>query len=388
MARAPAFRAVFGVVALSSLTAACAAILGFERLEEDAPVTPVVDGATDAPSAGDGGSDAPQDPVCSTVGVPDPPAAQPGGDAGDIEQEFAISSVDFGLDTSVDPVGLNIDRRCTTSLASSTCKLPSPDQLARAIDYDGGVDNSGYSLVQQLSLLGEAFAPKNINERLQRGEYGFIVRVRNYNGTPNDDAIGVEVYPALRHGVPPSVPDGGRSDLWVRDQSYNFVNSSTIRSTLAYVSAGVVVAFFETFEMPLSAPEQTPPTRRMVVKLRDVWMRAQLVKLPDGNDGARGVLAGRWSTLDFLRQVRSLDVPNLGTICKQSFVYLQAKNTLCPGRDVRGRAVDDDKDLPCDAVSAGLAFTAYAVDTSTSEPPPVIPDPCVEAGIADDDDCP
>jgi hypothetical protein len=381
-------RTVIAVVALSSLSAACAAILGFERLEEDAPLTPDDAAAVDAPVAQDGGSDAPQNGACGVVGVPDPPPAQPVGDASDIEQEFAIGSVDFGLDTVAEPVGLNIDRRCTTSLATSSCKLPSPDQISRAIDYDGGVDNSGFNLVQQLALLGEAFSPTNINERLQVGEYGFVVRVRNYNGTPNDDSIGVEVYPALRHGVPPSVPDGGRSDLWVRDESYNFANSSTIRSSLAYVTAGVVVAFFETFEMPLSAPEQTPVERRMVVKLRDVWMRAQLVKLPDGNDGARGVLAGRWSTLDFLRQVRSLDVPNFGTICKQPLVYGQAKNTLCPGRDVRGRGVDDDKDLPCDAVSAGLAFTAYAVDKTTSAAPPVIPDPCVEAGIADDDNCP
>lgn len=387
MASAP--RRALALVLLAGATASCAAILGFERLEaEKEAAEGGADGALPEAAPSDAG-DAGADGACEQVGVAPPPPAQPASDASDIEREFAVSALDFGIDTSVDPVGLNVDRRCTSTLDTSSCVVDSADKLPKITDYKNGVDNSGFRLIQDLSQLGGAFTPDSINKRLKDGEYGLIVRIRGYNGTANDDAVSVDVYPALRHGVDGGAPDGGRDDLWVRDRSYNFVDSSTIRSTFAYVNNGQAVAFFPTFELPISVPDQTPAVRRMRVKLRDVWLTGTLTKLPDGNDGVKGVLAGRWSTRDFLDEVRPLDLPGFGTICKSPLVYAQAKALLCPGRDVRATSAEDGRGLPCDAVSAGIGYVAYAVDNSTSEDPPVIANPCLDGGSAVplDDDC-
>ena len=130
------------------------------------------------------------------------------------------------------------------------------------------LDNAGYGLLGYLGLLGDGFKPSEVNKRLANGEYGFVLRLSNWNGLPEDDDVLLEVFPTLGvaldaeagapvvGGKPKFVP----SDYWLRDSRFkNVVDAPTLRSASAYVIGGRLVASFDTVTIPISVPEDKKP---------------------------------------------------------------------------------------------------------------------------------
>lgn len=395
---------VGAVFAALASTAACAAVFGFEHLSTDgadalAPEGSTEAGADTAPPI-EGGS------ACTELGLPAKPGpVDAGGDAPGIIH-VGVKLFDFGIDTKVAPAGFNLDRVCSPTVAQGSCATSANEatfeKYAKDLD-DKGVDNAGYGLLGYLSYLGEAFRPTEVNARLANGEFGFVLRIVNWNGAPEDDDVLVEVFPALGVALDADAAapvTGGKpsfvaSDFWLRDRRFkNIVDASRIRSSSAFVTGGKLVASFDSVTLPITVPSDPKPVD---IILLESFLYASLVQ-----DGAswklqNGVLAGRWRTNDMLGQVRTIyikDTVGLKNVylCDPNLpidVYGSVKKEVCDGRDLRSSSREDNKALPCEAVSTGLRFDSYALDNPGGFADlPARPARCQKDGsVAEGDDC-
>ena len=266
------------------------------------------------------------------------------------------------------------------------------------------LDNAGYGLLGYLGLLGDGFKPSEVNKRLANGEYGFVLRLSNWNGLPEDDDVLLEVFPTLGvaldaeagapvvGGKPKFVP----SDYWLRDSRFkNVVDAPTLRSASAYVIGGRLVASFDTVTMPISVPEDKKP---LDIIVQGGFLFGSLVADGAGFKVTDGVLAGRWRTADILAQVRTIylkDTIGLQNVYlreqgRVAAVYTAVKKEVCSGRDLRASSSEDGEELPCEAVSAGIRFDSYALDRAGCFADlPVIPARCQQDGAVPlGDDCP
>lgn len=380
--------------AACSLTAACAAVLGFERLSEGDPDSAAPDASTDSPAP-----DA-EPPRCDDVGVPARPADAGAGDASH-RVVAALSVLDFGLDTTRAPPGLNLDKACSRSLGESTCAVTVDETtFARygTDKSDGGLDNAGVSLFEDIARVSSAIRPSEINARLRDGAYGGILRVSEWNGLPDDDNVVVELFPAL--GV--VAPDGGSKpsftggDVWTRDARFERVaglNASRIVAVSAYVAGGRLAAFFDELVIPVLIPDDPKP---FDITLRETWVTARVVSDGAGQRLAEGTFAGRWTTGGLLGQVRTIFIKDtLGFrnvyVCEPlgKIVYDAVKENVCKARDIRSRSNDDGQGAPCDAFSIGVGFETYGLsDEGPFDAGPQVPPRCADAAVPEGDDCP
>ncbi len=386
---------LFGLTALT----ACAGILGFERLSEEGGP----DGG-ELPEAsvpdGEAGTDA-GDPSCSSIGVLGPSADAGVADAGG-ELRVAIKVLDLGIDPkSKAPAGLNLDKTCTTSIATASCTT-SVDQTTfdrYARDHTGFIDNAGAALLDDVSQVGEAFNPVAVNQRLADGEYGIVVTMFDWNGLLEDDLVRVEMFPALRvksgadGGAQPAFTSG---DEWIRDAKYELVPGtgvSSIKSINAYVTQGQVVAYFDKLTFPVSVPGDPKP---IDIVLQESWVTAKIVPDGPGHRLDEGVATGRWKTSDLLAEVRQIYILDSGPfldvyVCDGTgkLFYDAVKDKVCKGRDIRGASREDNTNVPCDAISTGLRFETYRLDAlGPFENRAPIPARCVDAAVPAGDDCP
>ena len=394
---------VWSALALGASTAACAAVFGFERLSSDE-----ADGATSPETsvdAADGASPTEAGNLCGELGVPAKPGSPEGG-APLAPLHMALKVFDFGIDGKVGAAGLNLDRTCSPTLALGSCTTKVSEvtfnTYARDLN-DRGLDNAGYGLLGYLALLGDAFKPVEVNARLANGDYGYVVRLSNWNGLPDDDDVLLEVFPALgvavdaEAGVPVvgGKPKFVASDYWLRDSRFkNVVDASTLKSASAYVTGGRLVASFDTVSMPLNIPDDKKP---LDIIVREGFILGTLAPDGAGFKLTDGVLAGRWRTADILAQVRTIFIKDtIGFknvyLCDPgpvATVYTAVKKEVCSGRDLRASASDDNRGLPCDTVSAGVRFEAYALDSAGGFADlPVLPARCEQAGAVPlGDDC-
>ena len=197
------------------------------------------------------------------------------------------------------PAGFNLDHACSPTVATSTCTTKIDEatfaKYGKDLD-DKGLDNAGFGLLGYLAYLGSAFAPKNINERLQGGEFGAVVRIANWNGTSEDDDVIVEVFPAI--GVW-NQPDGGASRRPAASPRSRrptsgcaIVASRTssmlaIKSANAWVTGGRLVASFQSVTLPVTVPDDTKP---LDIILQEAFFSGMLVV-----DGASWKVEGECS---------------------------------------------------------------------------------------------
>jgi len=365
------------IVACGTGSAACAALFGFERLSEGEP-----EGGTASEASTEAG-DAPEPeagPSCTDLGVPNRPAAGEGGaDAGPDAPgtiHMAMRMVDFGIDTTAKADGFNLDRACSPTVTTSTCTTQIDEETFNKYGRDKddkGLDNAGFELIAYLARLGDAFAPVEINKRLQNGEFGAVIRLADWNGTNEDDSVIVEVFPAIGvWDVDSGAPQAGgkpvftSSDLWMRDNRFkNVVDTSIFTSANAWVTGGRLVASFQKLTIPVTLPGDLKPVD---IILSEAFVSGSLVQ--DGTSWKleKTVLGGRWRTLDLLNQVRTIYVKDTAGLknvylCDPGVpIYAPVKKQVCDGRDLRSASREDSMNMPCDAVSAGVKIETYAVD--------------------------
>jgi hypothetical protein len=394
-------RRTFAAAMILGASASCAAVLGFERLSDDAPLDGGDDGGADTTPGIDASNG-----VCGEIGI----AAKPDGGSSDDGGNVVIAAVrifDLGIDTGGGPSGFNLDKTCSTDIATSSCTTEVDEATFAGYGKDfnaQGGDNAGFSLLQYLAQQGDSFKPASVNQRLQAGEYGIVVRVTRWNGLPDDPDVLVEIFPAI--GVWKQLDggtetDGGKPtftavDQWMRDERFRLapgLDSSSIKSATAWITGGKLVATFPDLTFAVSVPDDP---KKLDIHVRDAYVAGTLAA--DGGEYVTDVVAGgRWKTSDFLDQVRQIFVKNtLGVtnayLCDPGpiqFAYNAVKKEACNGRDIRSVAVDDNKQQPCDAVSLGMRFDTYPVaEAGAFATGPTIPPRCVDAAVPAGDDCP
>lgn len=315
-------------------------------------------------SGGDDGATADAD-MCGHAHWPARPSSDSNG-PGSIEFYNALSYLDFGVDDAGSPpvYGYDLDGVCTCP-GPESCKV-GPTEKTHC-DQTGGVDNSAQQIILQFSQYPGFWDSAYINKRIRQGYYGALLRVRNYNGGPDDVSVEVAIFSSngtegVQTGAP-AYPQYNGNDHWTIDPD------SLLGGTIpdggepiprdavdvnAYVSGGVLVA---NLDVPLSVGSGNGDSV-ITVSLTGSVFTGTLTPTKAGYLIDDGIIAGRWATRKMLTTLSVLHDPfDLSKfLCGTDAIYQGIKSQICVYPDLTTNVLDDNKGAPCDAVSMALAF--------------------------------
>ncbi|HEX7602005.1 MAG TPA: hypothetical protein VF316_10385 [Polyangiaceae bacterium] len=353
-----------GALAAAGAAVACSSLLGIDTLT-NLPDDGGPEGAADA------AVDAPQ-PTCT----PAHPAPRPDAQAADGGTEFtvAIDHIFMGLELSAGKdLFYDLDNVCTCTIPNAeSCRRPAPDGGGpdpQTCDLADGRDGTGNQALGILSTLVAGMKEGDLQAQLDHGRFGAVVTIGDYDGTPNDSQVRVDVVRSYGTKAPssPTYYDPLRrdgTDMWTIDPAAGSNVGDRVTGTAhdgqAYVVDGVVVAHFPVLPMVFQywISTRNPISMRLV----EVTVSAKLVASDAGGPYALtdGKVAGRWRAADAVRSFSvwtdPFDVTN--GICAGTATYDLIVSKMCPLRDLRGAIAEDGKLLSCDAFSFGVGFTA------------------------------
>ena len=298
----------------------------------------------------------------------------------------ALSTYEFSeVDDPARPFtkGLDLDRTCTCPGARS-CK---PANGSTAVcDFANGVDNAaGDYFLSLLSVLGKT---ATITAKIQAGDYGLLLRIRNYNDLPDDDDVEVAVFNSFGlDRSPPSGSDAGLpqnatpkfdgTDRWTVDAKSLLGGTAylpTIVDTRAYVRGGMVVASVS--NAIRIGPYTVPIVGGVLI--------AKLVKSGDSYAITEGTVSGRSNARELLTALESVPNPLDKTkyLCGDDAVYKNLRDRFCKGLDLVTDETLDGRDAPCDAASFSIRFTSSpaSLGTVVDNGPPK--KPCGDSWVA------
>lgn len=313
-----------------------------------------------------------QDGRCEGRRPPARPAVDDGADGEDIVFGLGEVLLDQEEDALWSRTGYNLDGYCTGA----------PDFLQPCVrgqrgggPTSDGVDGIDNVLGSDLFPLVEAVVP-GIQEtsRMRQREGGglIILRLRGWNGEPNDPHVhvtitqSVDTVPAGRDDPPPELlfidydahlPGGEPAPSPLLDgNDYAFVRADTfiagnldepiVFDSNAYVADDVLVA-------------KLPDRVELLFQGDGVGVVARLIggvvtgTFTDDRLGLQDVVvAGRWTMVDLLRTAESIGV------CQGTGEYMLLRSRLEALLDVSS-TTDDEPGTTCDAISIGVGFTGY-----------------------------
>ena len=295
----------------------------------------VADDGNGVADSSDARDDSQEAQTCGHARPPDPPSVTNAG--GDIEFSVAVNSVDFG-DVTGNPeqIGYDLDFRCTCQGQGDGCKRES---WATADSCDGpdGRDNLTGSFISSIALLFDDFDSEAWTEAVRRGEWGLVLRVRNYNGQPDDDQVTLEwlVTDQYYEDKPDDsyVPAWDGTDTWpiratsLEDQDGGVydINKPKFLDEYAYVSDGVMVGSLTETTFQLSAD--------YAVDLHGAFITANVVQ--QGGDWVleNGLLASRWKLNTILAQISRITLLGM-PVCTNHPAYPSIKSQICAYADI------------------------------------------------------
>lgn len=316
--------------------------------------------------------------------VPRTPPTRPGmaspTDVG--ERLFALRDVRLEQAGDWRSIGYNLDGLCSEEPEPEVECYPPDAEGGLEVDGDDGIDNAaGHTVFPfQLVLLGDMEAPVRSHQEIGRGVT--LLRVRGYNGEPDDDRVDVAIAPAawgsppVAGGDPPELPTDGSappppawdgSDYWWATEA-SFLggdpDAPLVRDDNAYVSDGTLV---------VHPPERVPfvfsaPEFSFAVRLTDAVITARLTS--DGQGLEQVLLAGRWSIDDMLETF-----PTLG-FCPGSVNEGRMTRLLDAAVDVRAIPGTGGPSVDCNAISVGIEQTGVAAQWAGLAVGPLPPIAC------------
>ena len=348
---------------------ACQLVVGLERPGENDPF---------APAPGDAGTDGPSTAIesglpflCeSAFPAPPPKGSVVGADFTLAVRAFNYTTRDGGL------AGIDLDciHTCGPSAGEARACIPNDadgSTPADLCDEPGGIDNQ---LVRELL---RQITPdlRGSNRQIDLGKYGQILRLKGYNGLPDDDEVGVALVPAAGFeqnkcdgGAPAAdggVPRWDGCDFWSLDQKFSAELTPNFRP--GYVRGSVLYSKPQLDDgtnlgeiaIQLSAP----------IILRSAGVIAPLERLgadgktplTDGSIPAKAlrvrdaVVFGRIRTsevLDFSGRLRINDNVN----CIRYDFWRRIQEKICAAPDLPSEP--SKVGSRCDAFSAGVRFEA------------------------------
>jgi hypothetical protein len=366
------------LLALLGLSSACA-VYGSSLL------TSGVDGG----GGTDAGSDTGVKPMCPLARWPARPAAD---DPSNNDLDFVVAISDLHFQQADGGIGgYDLDGICTCIGNPPGPESCTPQMGATPhCDGPGGIDNSGGDLLAKFQQIGNVFSDSDLTAALAKGSGGVLLRLQRYNGKANDTQVTFSIYTSngtipddAGNMIPPAF-DGG--DSWTVD-SDSLVGGvappyvPNYSDPSAYVSDGTLVA---NVDFPLSFG--TRSVSRLLVKLKGGVVTARIVPWKSSFQLTDGILAGRFTTQNFLTNLQGFKDPFNSNVhlCGDSGTYLVVKSQVCHAADVTSDLLSDGKGAPCDGISAAFFFKASpAVFGPADKAAPANP-PC---GIGYKDDC-
>ncbi len=342
----------------------------------------------------DGGGDAAVDGSeagCLRAGPPDRPAKDDPDVADGGELTFVVSYLDFTSHVGdAGPLrGYDLDRSCTCP------EEPSCTSPKQQCDDSTGRDNVGGVQLENFVSFAPTFSPASMNARLAKGVYGLLLRLRNWNGAPNDTSVEVSFYVSKGTDL---VGDGGThvppkfdgTDVFTVSKASllggvapPYIPQPDAVDTTAYVRDGVVVAKGTTFHAELHTSDFG--TRPIEVTLNNATIVATITKTATGYRLDDGVVTGRWPTNKLLTSLSPVFESLSGSfLCGDSGVYQAMKGIICGNVDISAAVQNDNTTATCDALSTAIGFTAVPVTFGAAVAGPAIAQPC---GPTWTDDC-
>ncbi len=326
--------------------------------------------------AADAASEASGDP-CSQVGVPIRPDG-PSSPSDSLSFTFALTAIDFGFVDGGPPsglYGLNLDQTCTCPGADSCIR---PVEAGTVCDVPpNGIDNNGNILFREASDLNFV-TQMQLNQALQTGESGAIIRIDGYNGQLNDSLVTVSVYSS--HGIEGflqgGVPANDGNDHWVLDEESVIGGAGTnpVHSDpTAYVANGAIVTELD-FPVTIGSTTTAPVT----VELTAGRILANISKGDAGLEVLSGIFAGRWQTTKMLTSFQQFADPFGGgqAVCGTDNTYLLLHDIVCRLADITRIDTLDNRNNPCDSVAVGIHFDALQAKLGSVAPHADAGSPC------------
>ena len=373
---------------LASLTIGCSV---FEESLLD------TDAGTDAGRlALDAGSDASPDAgfdaACALTRPPVRPTASDGPDDAEVVIALRHLTVDQG-DERWRTIGFDVDGLCTVPPELVAECVPRAASGMTPEDGEGGIDNAlGQSLLEVL-LIAFPEIPVDINRTTDAGNGVIVLRVRGWNGAPDDpnvtvmmaqsrfgtsalddggipDASTAVIYPD-GGGLPPPPAWDGRDAFWLAVDSFVDEDASRPRVEVsgAYVAEGtLVVPVPDGIELAFLGRE-----RGFFFRVIDAVFAIELPT--DGTTVPRAVVGGRWPV------AHVLDALPLYGVCEGSDQYRQFQRLADLTADVRAVPGTGGPGAVCDALSIGVAFDGVVARIGGIASFRDNPTPCTDAGM-------
>jgi len=318
----------------------------------DAPAPPSPDGATsDATSDAAAGA-------CTPRKAPE--RADGGSSGGTLTIVNALDSFEFSdpSDTNkANRTGLDLDGVCTCP-GLRACR---PLGGAGICDFPEGVDNAaGEFFLSLFSVIGR---DASLTTRLRAGVYGLVVRLRGYNGLPDDDEVEVAIFNSFGLDVAPDagLPDGAApaprfdgTDKWTVDSKSLLGGAAYVPNIVdarAYVRNGVVVG-------KVNNSIRIGP---YIVPIVGGILTARLKKMGDSFGVDEGIVSGRSNARELLTALESVPNPidKSTYLCgNDNLVFTNLRDNFCKNLDVPTDPSLDGRESPCDAASFSVRFTS------------------------------
>ena len=329
---------------------------------------------------------------------PGPPRAD-SADAGEDLPELVFALKDVTFDQVPDEwkeIGYNIDNRCTSE--ANRLAECAPFTPAAQIDGEQGIDNvfgsQLYSLVN-LQYEGRPGVPNDTldlygKQTQESGESVILVRIRGWNGQPNDTRVTVDISTSV-YGIagtttsPPNLApcaDGAGDDClpswsgngndWFYARADNFLVNDPTQAKIvddnAYISNN-------TFVMRIpdrSEIKFTGSTLGLTVLLTAGIATAEI---SEDRMSLRATVAGRWAKNDLIETAEHVGV------CVGTPTYDFRLIALIGRLDVRSDPATANPDVPCDAISMGIQFNGYRANFGGLVAADPVPNGCADGGI-------
>jgi hypothetical protein len=226
--------------------------------------------------------------------------------------------------------------------------------------------NSVPEIGQKYGLNDDAF-----NCALCTGSYNYLIKISDYNGTPNDDNVRIDAYPSP--GVEPDRyinADCSKSNWRDLYPCFSADMPWTVQeSAVSGPKSGADLPPANTFDdkayvrdgyLVVNLPPDTLfwfPGKRARATAYPLYLKKALVtgKLGKAQNGtwalSDGIIAGSATGEDLVRGFRLIG------FCETDSNYEAVKSFLLKNLDILASG-ENRPDVPCDAVSLGVAFTA------------------------------
>lgn len=264
----------------------------------------------------------------------------------------------------------DLDGVRTNDVRSTSCE-------AQVISVDGpdGEDNVlGGFLLESLQLATDGSFEEEARARMMEGLGVPLVHVQDWSGDEDDPRVRVWIAPtgAVENPAGDDRPSWMGTDTFYADplgfEGGSLEGTPVSYDAEAYVAGGTLVARFDTLTLALPVQEESAPF--------EIVVRGAIFSGEITADGARLEdvrFTGRWPLAGIRDALDSVG------ICAGTEQRLGAELLLQQFADITADPADDGQDLTCDAMSAGLGLTGYAVDlagVTRSSGLPELPDPC------------